>query len=266
MLNLEEVYYTNRNNPNLATLIKDAIKNNCDLSRFYLHNFLRDKQIQEDDFIEIYHLLKSRDYKFQEELAFSIINYKYWKLLKMFESDGYDIHYIDINGENAIFHIVHEYNSEEDFIEIFNFALGLGIKYNLTNKHEQNLLHKFCKTGNPIYYFDEIIKLKLDINAKDIQGCTPLHIACLTRDDDELLVKLIKNSARKDLTIRIEDIFGDEDLLSDFVFDLINSDSKKELNAYELKMASLNSIGGELSVGTDAYEECKKFYQDLLMP
>ena len=249
MKELSEIIDNNISNPNLAELIKQGIKDDYNLERFWLGRIIPD--INQKDVIEIYYLLKEKGLKLRPNVIFPVINCGYFEVLALLVTENYDINFANEYGHNSLFQLIRQgYLEEDKLIEVFRKSVELGINYDIEDSNAENLLHCFAQSGKPAYYLDQLLNLKLDINKVNKQGWTPLHLASRYRSDDEVLEKLIHNGA--DLTIKTK--------IGDSLFETY------EYNAYEIKLQFLNGIGGELSKGTHGYNSLKEKYMKLLMP
>jgi ankyrin repeat protein len=262
MKSIREIYYNNIGNPQIAELIKEGIINNFDLSLFNYNNLVGN--ISSKDFIDIYLLLKNKGFIIDKTIIFSLISHGQNEVISALKLTNY-INFLDEYGKNALFYLIRQFYEKDIFIKRLNNAVELGVKYDLEDNNGENLLHQFFKDGKPDYYLDEILKLKLNINKANKQGWTPLHLACLGRDgftevicgqNDYIIEALVNNGA--DLSLKTDTDYDEEN------GDIITTTENQ--NAFELKMTLLNSIGGELSKGTEAYNTVKEYYKKLLMP
>lgn len=254
MQTLSEVYCDNVSNAELAELLKKAILEGADLTeRGFSYGSLVGT-VNEKDLVQIYLLLKERAYVLRETIVFDLVHRGYFNLLIQLVSDHYDVNTRDVNGENALSHLVKKYNEKGDFAERLKIALQMGIDHTVVNVYGDNLLHCFAQSGNPDYYLTELLTLKLDINKVNKHGWTPLHLLCVNSIDDEAIEMLIAHGA--DLNIRTSaDVYleGLEEM----------QDGGRH-NAYELRIKYLDSLGGEYEKGTAGYAMLEDKYKKLL--
>lgn len=136
--------------------------------------------------------------------------------------------------------------------------MKLGIDPTVINQAGENLFHFHVLGGQVDFYFDRLVQLGLDINKKNKDGWTPLHLAYMHRITDVLIEKFVLNGA--DLHARTDSAWSGNESNE------WGPPSAKNSNAFEVRMKYLNSLEGEYSEGTEIYEILKNKYIDLLMP
>lgn len=255
MYTLQNIYQENYNSKNLGKILIEGIKNGCIINKNFYFGCLVNYgyfENNENDFIDIYFSLKERGFQIPEYITFNLIGNMYEKALNILKNDGYNMHYIDSEGENAFFKLVKSndrFYEEYEIETFFNYAFSLGINPNLINHNQENLLHIFIRSGRPIYYLYQLLKFDLDINLQNLQGLSPLHTASLLSSDDKVLEILIQHGADTKLKTN-STIFEDDDC-----YEEIDND-----DAFILRMKYLDGIGGELSQGTEEYDRLHDKY------
>jgi len=258
MKSLSELYRSNISNPQLAELLKSEIISGTDLNDrgFYFGNLIG--TITEKDFIQLVTPLKERGYTFPNSMIHDLVHGGYFELLKVLIDNNYDINVRDSNGENALFNLVKRYNEPVHFKTRLKTAIMMGADYRLENAEGENLLHGFASGGCPDEYLDELLELPLDINKANKRGWTPLHLLCVNRNTDDAIKILIDHGA----DTKIKTGPGRDQYLQEYL-ETDEDISDGSYSAFELRMKYLQSLGGEYSEGTEAYEELASTYREL---
>jgi ankyrin repeat protein len=84
-------------------------------------------------------------------------------------------------------------------LDLFLLFLGKNFRVNRVDKHQKTALHYVAEHGTA-EMVDALIKIGSNVNAVDIDGCTPLHYACRrSKRDGEIMRLLLKNGADCDV-------------------------------------------------------------------
>ena len=126
---------------------------------------------------------------------------------------------IDKNGNNLIFHTFDAYNpknskSFEKFIEILQ---SKGVDPIVKQSKGNTLLHLAIEKGNQ-YLVEKSLELGVDINQKNGDGLTALHLSAMKAQDDKLLKLLLAKGADKSILTDFEesafDLASENELLN----------------------------------------------------
>lgn len=250
-------------------VIYNAIKDDHKLDDSFKNSLINYYIKEDDDLIKIIDLMMIKNFEFDGDVIFDLARNGFFKTMEYFNSLGYDLNIKDELNENALFYVIKRDVSKanhidgwwrkNDFIEnILENCIKLGIDEKHINNEGQNLLHTYALSGMPNIYFDALIKYKIDINRRDNNGWTPLHCICAYNSDDKEYKKFLKYGADKTIYTKKRITFFEE------YYDV---EPTPEVNsAYDLRLHFLNSIGGELSKGTEAYNALKKDIEFHLKP
>ncbi|TNE28428.1 MAG: ankyrin repeat domain-containing protein [Bacteroidetes bacterium] len=109
---------------------------------------------------------------------------------------GADVHVVDINGNNLSYFLSESLISGDQarFEQIMNALESAGFDFGTTSPNGDNLFHLAAQSGSEVL-IKAALQHELDINATNGEGLTPLHIAALKANDDQILKLLISNGA-----------------------------------------------------------------------
>ena len=96
--------------------------------------------------------------------------------------------------------------NEADEIEIIK-CIESGANVHKKYENDNTLLHMVCRKNISIELIQLLLKLKLDINEKNISGNTPLHVACSNNVNINAIQFLIDSNA----DVKSENNFKEED-------------------------------------------------------
>ena len=151
--------------------------------------------------------------------------------VKLLLKNGADIDCIDNRNRNLITHLYEVYRSNSE--DRFESLLGILKEENVVAQESfdkgNNLVH-LAVEKNSDYLISKALAFGQDINLKNDDGLTPLHLAAMKSKDESLLKLLIEKGA--DVTI-----------LTDFeesVFDLARENELLEKNGVDIKFLKLD--------------------------
>jgi len=120
-----------------------------------------------------------------------------YEVVEFLINKGADVNLVDKDKNNLAYYLVDSYSKKNE--KSFNMKWDLLTKNGLNLLHIQkesnNLFHLAAAKGD-ISLLDKIANSKLDINAKNKNGLTPLHIAAMTAEKSELIEHLISLGAK----------------------------------------------------------------------
>ena len=104
------------------------------------------------------------------------------------------------DGNNIIYYLVESYNSgkKEDYEQKVEMLSEKGVQLTSVSSNGNSLLH-WAAQSNKLELLNKAKELKLDINAQNKEGLSPLHIAAMKANNDKVLRYLIENGADKNL-------------------------------------------------------------------
>ncbi len=118
---------------------------------------------------------------------------------------GADINVVDKEGYNLAFYLVPTYAQRpENFEAKLKVLQEKGFDISKTQKNGSTLYH-LVLMRNGISMLKRIEEFKVDINAKDKEGLSPLHKAAMLAKDDTILKYLIASGAKKDATTEFKE-------------------------------------------------------------
>lgn len=151
-------------------------------------------------------------------------------LFELLEKRGADATVIDSKGNNLLYHIFKAYSSrnKDAFNQFLSAAKAQKLDGTAAFEAGNTLVH-LAIDKNAKILLEKAIELGVDINQKNKDGLTPLHLAAMKATDDELLSILIKHGADKSILTDFEesafDLASENELLTD-----------KEINVEFLKL------------------------------
>lgn len=119
---------------------------------------------------------------------------------------GADPMAVDKDGNNLMYYLVQSYSSQKaDVFEQKRALLGeRGLTLSATQANGNNLYH-LAAGRNAISLLKGASEMGLNINAKNKEGLTPLHIAAMKAENDEVLKYLITQGADKKVLTSFEE-------------------------------------------------------------
>lgn len=145
-------------------------------------------------------------------LTFSVMNNQPL-LFNFLVENGADIQVLDQDGNNLSYHAFQNY-SKENVHDVQHFLTELqknGVSLTETTE-EGNTLYHVAVEENLYLLLNKASELGIDINQKNNDGLTPLHLAAMKAKDTKQLEWLLENGADRTITTDFEET----------VFDLAN--------------------------------------------
>ena len=130
-----------------------------------------------------------------------------------------DVTSIDNNGNNLAFYLAQSYNSRkaDDFETKLKLLQIKGFDVTQAQKDGNTLFHLALNNDN-LELLKRVNQFKIDINAKNAEGITPLHKAAMKAHDESILKYLISIGADKtistDFDETVYDLASENELLS----------------------------------------------------
>jgi len=122
------------------------------------------------------------------------------EVVSLLIAKGADIKVTDAEGYNLTFYLIHSYSPQrpEGFEAKLKILQDKGLDVTVPQKNGNTLYHMVLyRNGLPL--LKRIESFKVDVNAKNNEGLTPLHKAALTAKDDRILKYLLSIGAKKDV-------------------------------------------------------------------
>ncbi|RPD91201.1 ankyrin repeat domain-containing protein [Aureibaculum marinum] len=141
---------------------------------------------------------------------------------------GADINVIDKNNNNLAYYLITSYSkrNKKQFEEKWNLLAKKGLNMLHLQKENNTILH-LAVTKNDTDLLDKISNLKVDVNAKNSNGLTALHIAAMTATDTKIIKHLIELGANPTVLTDFEESPYDLALENEFL-------DKKEIEFLKL--------------------------------
>ena len=113
---------------------------------------------------------------------------------------------VDNEGNNLIYYLIDSYSTRNKEVFSKKMALLKANKVNLAQvqKNGNNWFH-LAAEKNSLDLLKLALNMNQDINAKNSEGNTALHLAALKANDDSVLKFLIENGAKKDIVTDFEE-------------------------------------------------------------
>lgn len=172
------------NEPGMLTLIIEYCKDDRELLR-------------------ILKLMLDRGLKVSDSIVLDLIRYCHVECLEFFEGRGLDINFRDAQHCNGLFYLVRTDLPYDRFINGLSAFIAMGVDCDQLLKDNRNLIHHTVSAGISEQYLDTVCGLGLDINQKDNNGWTPLHVASKNLSTGYIRI-LLQNGADKSLRIQAE--------------------------------------------------------------
>ncbi|ANW97077.1 hypothetical protein AXE80_12620 [Wenyingzhuangia fucanilytica] len=130
------------------------------------------------------------------------INLEVFELLK---SKGANVNVVDADGNNLFYHLFNAYGrrTAKDFEPFVNALTAAGVSFKNASKNESPLHIAIAKGEDKL--IKKALELGADINQKNSDGLTPLHLAAMKATDVKLLHFLIGKGADKTITTDFEE-------------------------------------------------------------
>lgn len=121
-------------------------------------------------------------------------------------TEGADIATIDKDGNNLVYYLVNSYSkrNEEAFNNKWDFLVKNGLNFKHIQKEGNNLFH-LAANKNSLDLLDRAAHTKVDVNAKNENGLTPLHLAAMTADNAEIIKHFIDLGAKQTILSDFEE-------------------------------------------------------------
>lgn len=112
----------------------------------------------------------------------------------------------DAKGNTLAYYLIASYDSRkvDDFDAKLKLLQEKGIKMNTTQSEGNTLFHLAAKDNN-LELLKSLAHFKIDINAKNDEGLTALHIAAMKAENDEMMKYLISKGADSKIKTSFEE-------------------------------------------------------------
>ena len=125
----------------------------------------------------------------------------------LFLAHNANAHVIDTKGNNLLAHAFETYfdSRKESFKSIVNTLTSQeGLKGDQVFANGQTLAH-IAINRNSHFLLNKAIELGADLNIKNDDGVTPLHMAAMQSSDESLIIALVENGASKEILTEFEE-------------------------------------------------------------
>jgi len=116
----------------------------------------------------------------------------------------------DNKGNTLAYYLVESFNGRD--VDTFDKKLVLlkkkGVQFTTTQAEGNNLYHLAAKQNN-LELLQRLTTFGIDINAKNEEGLTPLHLAAMKAEDDQIMKYLISQGANAKITTDFEETVYD---------------------------------------------------------
>ena len=138
-------------------------------------------------------------------LTYAISNLNVGLTKKLIEK-GADPKIVDAEGKNLMIHIFNVGSDEkkESIEELVSILKQNKVYAPQSFDKGKNLVHVAVEKKSP-YLLEKALELKQDINQKNKEGLTPLHLAAMKSKDDEILKWLLDHGADKTILTDFEE-------------------------------------------------------------
>ncbi len=132
------------------------------------------------------------------------------EIIKLLLEKGSDISVIDAKGNNLNYYLFRTFNSkkEKEFKQKLELLKAKGLAINKSQKNGNTLFHLAVEKQS-IGMLNFIKKYKIDINAKNKKGLTPLQQAVLIAKNDRIIKYLITEGANKTIKTAFDESLYD---------------------------------------------------------
>ena len=161
-----------------------------------LINAVRSSNVEIAKFLEGY--TKNINHKNKEGMSALVYAFRNGdvELAEFLLENGSNILIKDKNKRNVIAHLFDSfsYSNKENFEELLDMSLKMGVYPNDVIVGNNNLIHLACeKMSN--FLVKKAISFDQEINLKNDNGLTPLHLAAMKSKDNKVLKTLIESGA-----------------------------------------------------------------------
>ena len=132
---------------------------------------------------------------------------------------GYDTNIVDAEGNNLAYYLVNSYSdrNKDEFTKKMKLLQDNTVDLSAVQKNGNTWFH-LAVEKNSLALLKLAITMNQDINAKNNEGITALHLAAMKAQDDSILKFLLKHNAKKDVVTDFEesayDLAKENELLS----------------------------------------------------
>ena len=143
----------------------------------------------------------------------------------MLSSMGADVNVIDQKGRNLIYHTFNSYRStsHETFEKYMEILTSKGVDPLKAQVNGSSLLHLAIERREAALA-KKALEIGIDINAKNDEGLTPLHLAAMKAKNGKMMNLLLENGADKRILTDFEesayDLASENELLNESGIDL----------------------------------------------
>jgi ankyrin repeat protein len=149
--------------------------------------------------------INAKDENGRSALAFAI-NSNDMAIAEFLIEKGADITTVDKDGNTLAYYLMNTFRSDNP--EQFNQKLALlqknGFDISL-NQNKNNNLYHIAVDKNNLELLKRVQSFNIDINAKNDEGMTPLHLAAMKANDKVILEYLVANGADKSVKTDFEE-------------------------------------------------------------
>jgi ankyrin repeat protein len=137
---------------------------------------------------------------------------------------GADAKLLDKKGNNLAAHLFETFNGQEEaFEKLLNSLAEQGVQLTTTQENKNTLLHIAVERQHP-FLIEQAIKAGVDLDAKNNDGLTAMHLAAMKAKDPSLLTLLMEKGADKhiktDFDESVLDLAMENEFLKDAGFNL----------------------------------------------
>lgn len=137
----------------------------------------------------------------QNDEGFTAITYAIQRgnleAFQFLKEKGANVNVVDVSGNNLFFHLFNAYSkrNSENFETFTNALTSIGVSFKKASKTESPLHIAITKGEKKL--IKKALELGADINQKNADGLTPLHLAAMKATNVEILEFLISKGADK---------------------------------------------------------------------
>jgi len=118
--------------------------------------------------------------------------------------NGADINIIDKKGNSLPYYLLNSFNNKDQFEAKLKILKGNSISLRDTQQNGNTLLHEAILMGNK-NLVERVLPFRININAKNDEGNTALHLAAMKAKNEDILRLLITNGADKSIKTEFEE-------------------------------------------------------------
>ncbi len=132
------------------------------------------------------------------------------EVVKYLIDNDAEVAVLDADGNNLAFYLFNQYapRNKKDFEGKLEILKSNGLDLSKKQGNNDNLYH-LAVSKESIDLLQLASSYKVDINAKNNEGNTPLHLAAMKAKDTEILKFLIENGAQKNVVTEFEETVYD---------------------------------------------------------